>query len=111
MPSIEKHVAVSHSRTGKDCLELHEWIDKDPATKVERHDVTKIYEYGKMMEEKYGPEGLQEYLRHIHDDFVARFNHVKDDLEKAIAETLAYFGVRSPVLAERTSFSLSIADV
>lgn len=111
MPSIEKHVAVSHSRTGKDYLELHEWIDKDPATKVERHDVTKIYEYGKMMEEKYGREGLQEYLQHIHDDFVARFHHVKEDLDKALTETLAYFGVHSPVLAERKSFSLSIADV
>jgi len=62
MPSIEKHVEKSRQRTGKDYLELHEWIDKDPEKKVERHDITKIYEYGKMMEERYGPEGLQEYL-------------------------------------------------
>ncbi len=96
MPSIEKHVETSRQRTGKDYLELHEWIDKDPERKVERHDITKIYEYGKVMEEKYGPEGLQEYLRHIHDDFVARFNHVKEDVDKAISETLAYFGVKPP---------------
>ncbi|MEW6110977.1 MAG: HDIG domain-containing metalloprotein [Thermodesulfobacteriota bacterium] len=97
MPSIEKHVEISRRRTGKDYLDLHEWIDKDPATKVERHDITKIYEYGKMMDEKYGPEGLQEYLQHIHDDFVARFNHVKEDVDKAIAESLSYFGVKPPV--------------
>ena len=47
-----------------------------------------------MIEEKYGPEGLQEYLRHIHNDFTARFGHVKEDVEKAIGETLAYFGVK-----------------
>ena len=32
---------------------MHEWIDKDPAKKVERHDITKVFEHGKMMEEKY----------------------------------------------------------
>jgi uncharacterized protein len=112
MPSIEKHVEVSRRRTGKDYLDLHEWIDKDPATKVERHDITKIYEYGKMMEERYGPEGLQEYLQHIHDDFVARFNHVKEDVDKAIAETLSYFGVKSPVKrVDQTEYQIQDADI
>ena len=100
MPSIEKHVETSRHRTGKDYLELHEWIDKDPAKKVERHDITKVFEHGKMMEEKYGLEGRQEYLQHLHDDFVARFNHVKEDVDKAISETLAYFGVKPQVKAK-----------
>ncbi len=60
MPSIEKPAETSRRRTGKDYLELHEWIDKNTEEKVERHDITKIYEYGKMMQGKYGPEGLQE---------------------------------------------------
>src|SRR3972149_6162304 len=107
MPSIEKHVAISRSRTGKDYLELHEWIDKDPEKKVERHDITKIYEYGKMMEEKYGPEGLQEYLRHIHDDFTARFGHVREDVEKAIADTLVYFGVKSDLDSKEKAHGIS----
>jgi uncharacterized protein len=111
MPSIEKHVEVSRGRTGKDYVELHEWIDKDPATKVERHDITKIPEYGKMMEEKYGPEGLQEYLRHIHDDFTARFGHVKEDVEKAIGDTLAYFGVKPDPDAKKKAFGISTADI
>ena len=111
MPSIEKHVEVSRGRTGKDYLELHEWIDKDPATKVERHDITKIPEYGKMMEEKYGPEGLQEYLRHIHDDFTARFGHVKEDVEKAIGDTLAYFGVKRDSDVKKKSYRINTADI
>jgi uncharacterized protein len=111
MPSIEKHVEISRQRTGKDYLELHEWIDKDPATKVERHDITKIPEYGKMMEEKYGPEGLQEYLRHIHDDFTARFGHVREDVEKAINDTLAYFGVKPDPDSKEKAHGISTADI
>lgn len=111
MPSIQKHVEISRQRTGKDYLELHEWIDKDPEKKVERHDITKIYEYGRMMEDKYGPEGLQEYLQHIHDDFIARFNHVKEDVDKAIADTLAYFGVKSDPAPKKEADGLSTADI
>ncbi len=94
MPPIEKHLKISLERTGKDYREVHEWIDGDPAKKTERHDVTKIYEYGQMFKDKYGDEALQEYLQHIHDDLKAKFKHVQDDLEKAVADTLAYFGVK-----------------
>jgi uncharacterized protein len=111
MPSIEKHVEISRERTGKDYVELHEWIDKDPATKVERHDMTRIPEYGKMMEEKYGPEGLQEYLRHIHDDFTARFGHVKEDVEKAIGDTLAYFGVKPDPDTKKKVYGINTDDI
>lgn len=111
MPSIEKHFETSRKRTGKDYLELHEWIDKDPEKKVERHDITKIYEYGKMMEDKYGPEGLQEYLQHIHDDFTARFGHVKEDVEKAIDDTLAYFGVKPDPDSKPKAHGIDTADI
>lgn len=111
MPSIEKHTEISRRKTGNDYLELHEWIDKDPEKKVERHDITKIYEYGKMMEEKYGHEGLQEYLQHIHDDFTARFGHVKEDVEKAISDTLAYFGVKPDPDAKKKAYGLCTADI
>jgi uncharacterized protein len=111
MPSIEKHVETSRRRTGKDYLELHEWIDKDPEKKVERHDITKMYEYGKMMEEKYGAEGLQEYLQHIHDDFVARFGHVREDVDKAITETLAYFGVKPTSAADNKDYRINADDI
>jgi uncharacterized protein len=92
-------------------LELHEWIDKDPEKKVERHDRTKIYEYGKMMEAKFGVEGLQEYLRHIHDEFTARFAHVKEDMKKGIGATLAYFGVKPDPDAKTGAYGISTADI
>lgn len=56
MPPINDHLKTSMERTGKDYREVHEWIDADPAKKAERHDITKIYEYGKMMEERHGKE-------------------------------------------------------
>lgn len=94
MPPIEKHLKISLERTGKEYREVHEWIDGDPAKKAERHDITKIHEYGQMFKEKYGDEALQEYVQHIHDDVKSKFSHVQEDLEKAVAETLAYFGVK-----------------
>ncbi len=94
MPLIEKHLKASIEKTGKDYKDVHEWLDLDPQKKAERHDITKIYEYGKMIEEKYGKEALQEYIRHIHDDVKSKFEHIQDDLDKAIADTLAYFGVK-----------------
>lgn len=94
MPPVEKHLKTSLERTGNEYRELHEWLDGDPEKKAERHDITKIYEYGKIIEEKYGKEGLQEYIQHIHDDVKAKFQHLLQDFEKAIAEALEYFGVR-----------------
>ena len=94
MPPVDKHIKTSLEKTGKEYKDIHEWLDKDPETKAERHDITKIYEYGKMIEEKYGQEALQEYIRHIHDDVKAKFEHMREDLEKALVETLAYFGVK-----------------
>lgn len=93
MPPVTIHLKTSSERTGNEYRELHEWLD-DPEKKIERHDITKIYEYGKMIEEKYGKEGLQEYIQHIHDDIKAKFNHIQHDLEKAIQDALAYFGVQ-----------------
>lgn len=94
MPPIDKHIKTSIDRTGQEYRELHEWLDGDPEKKAERHDITKIYEYGKVIEEKYGKEALQEYILHIHDDVKAKFEHVQHDLEKMTADTLAYFGVK-----------------
>jgi hypothetical protein len=94
MPPVAEHLRASKERTGKEYQELHEWLDSDPEKKAERHDITRIYEYGKVIEERYGKEGLQEYIRHIHDDVKAKFEHIQHDLERALADTLAYFGIK-----------------
>jgi hypothetical protein len=94
MPTIDKHIVISREKTGKDFREIHEWLDKDPEKKAERHDITKIYENGKIIEEQYGKEGLEEYIRHLHDDVKTKFEHMQHDIEKMLADTLAYFGVK-----------------
>lgn len=94
MPPLDKHLKTSVEKTGKDFKAVHEWIDDDPLKKAERHDITRIFEYGKMFEEQYGKEAREEYIRHIHDDVKAKFDHVREDLEKSLSETLAYFGVK-----------------
>ncbi len=93
MPSIETHVKKSLEITGKEYRDIHEWID-DPEHKNERHDIIRILEFGKMFEEKYGREGAQEYIQHIHDDLNSRFEHLIEDVEKMVKENLSYFGAK-----------------
>ena len=83
MPTIDVHTKTSIERTGKDYKDVHEWVDKDAAKKVERHDVTKMPQNIKEVELVWGEEGVREYVQHIHDD-----------IKKRIADTLAYFGVK-----------------
>jgi hypothetical protein len=45
MPNIEEHSRISLARTGKDYAEIHEWMDRDPEKKVERHNVSRICEF------------------------------------------------------------------
>ena len=95
MPSIEKHVEISRLRTGEDYRELHEWMDADPNKKAERHDVTRICEYGQLMKAKYGDEGLEEYVQHISDDVITRFLLGKADVDSAITAQVALHHLKS----------------
>jgi len=93
MPSIEKHRTISLERTGRDYKEVHEWID-DPERKNERHDITKVLEFSRMFEEKFGPEAAQEYVQHLADDLNGKFNHLVEDVQGLVDQTLAYFGAK-----------------
>jgi hypothetical protein len=93
MPAIEKHAQISHARTGKPYREVHEWID-DPAHKAERHDITRVLEFSRMFEEKYGPEAAREYVQHLADDLNGKFNHLVEDIQNLVDKTLAYFGAK-----------------
>jgi hypothetical protein len=94
MPPVPGHTKSSLERTGKEYREVHEWLDIDPQKKAERHDITKLFEYGKIIEEKYGAEGREEYIRHLHDDIKAKFIHLQHDFEKQMSDILSYFGVK-----------------
>ena len=47
-----------------------------------------------MFEQKYGEEGAQEYIKHIHDDLNGKFEHLLEDMEKMVKDTLSYFGAK-----------------
>lgn len=91
MPSIEKHLEASLIRTGNEHRNVHEWLDGDPEKAAERHDITRIYEYGKMFEQEHGSEALAEYIEHIREDVVGKLRGLGRD-EKTMLEALAYFG-------------------
>ena len=81
MPTINEHFELSLKRTGKEYKELHRWIEGVNSTKdekEERHNIIKIPEFISFIEEKFGKEGVREYLYHI-----------KEDYEKARAYRLA----------------------
>jgi len=90
MPNIEEHVKISLARTGKDYAQIHEWMDKDPGKKAERHDVSRICEFGSIIRAKYGEEGLNEYVQHIYDDVIARYMRGKEIIGTAISASLAH---------------------
>ena len=93
MPSIEKHVEISMQRTNKTYREVHEWID-EPQHKNERHDITRVLEFSRMFEERYGEEAAREYVQHLADDLNGKFNHLVEDVKVLVDKTLVYFGAR-----------------
>lgn len=91
MPPTDKHYQSSKERTGEEHREVHDWLDGDPDKLAERHDITKIYEHGRMIEEQHGSVALAEYIEHIRWDIEAKFSSLASD-EVAMSVALAYFG-------------------
>ncbi len=83
MPKLDVNIKTSLERTGKECRDVHEWIDNDDEKKLDRHDITKIPDNIKEVERQWGEEGVREFVRHIHDD-----------IRKRTDDTPARFGVK-----------------
>lgn len=71
MPSIQAHCKNSLSRTGKSFEELHGWMDEPGEIlgmdhRRVRHDLSYLEE----VREKFGIEGVREFLRHIGEDYL-----------------------------------------
>jgi uncharacterized protein len=112
MPIIEKHVEISRQRTGKDYLELHEWMDADPGKKSERHDVTRICEYGQLMREKYGDEGLEEFVQHIYDDITEKYMRGRLEITGAVQAQVAAADLRNRLAGgDGASCNIRVTDV
>ncbi len=72
MPPINEHVKLSLKRTGKSYKELHKWIEgvgASPKDHRERHDILKIPQFLPIIEKRFGKEGVEEYLKHIKEDY------------------------------------------
>lgn len=82
MPPLDAHLKNSKQRTGKEYEELHHWIDDDKTKSTEIHDISKIPENIRYVREKWGEEGVKEFVLHI-----------KEDMEHRIKENLQYFGL------------------
>jgi len=93
MPPTEKHLATSMKRTGKDFAELHHWID-DSLHKNERHDFTRIWDFGPGIFERFGEEGVREYIEHLREDMEKKLNKTRQDNQEVFDDACAYFGIK-----------------
>lgn len=92
MPPTDQHYESSRKRTGKEYREVHEWLDSnDPDKAAEHHDITRMHEHGRMIEEQYGSEALAEYIEHVREDVHSKLSRLAKD-ESEMAEALAFFG-------------------
>jgi len=70
MPNFKTHCRSSKERTGKDFADIHKWMDEgqaylDKDHRFERHSTS----YIKFVMEKWGKEGVIEFLNHIIEDY------------------------------------------
>jgi len=92
MPPTEKHFEISLTRTGKDYADLHRWID-DPDNKNERHDFTRIWDFGPGIAARFGEEGVREYIEHLRVDMERKFKKLRHQYKDAMQEAQIYFGI------------------
>lgn len=93
MPPTEKHFAMSLERTGKDYADLHRWIDA-AEHKNERHDFTRIWEFGPQLAAQYGEEGVKEYIEHLREDMEKKFKKIRHEYKAAMHDAQIYFGIK-----------------
>ena len=115
MPKTDVHIAASKRKTGTPHEAVHGFVDFEPK-KPARHDVTKMVDYSRLIETRYGSEAAQELVQHIHDDMQGKFKDfvgmlrkrsselskgdapsalstLVSEAEKKLADILAYFGI------------------
>jgi hypothetical protein len=52
----------------------------------------RVLEFSRMFEEKCGEEATRECVQHLGDDLNGKFNHLVEDVQALMDQTLAYFG-------------------
>jgi len=54
----------------------------------------RVLKFSRMFEEKYGEEAAREYVQHLADDLNGKFNHLVEDAQALVDQTLSYFGAK-----------------
>ena len=93
MPPTKQHYASSLERTGEEWKEVHDWVDH-PDHKNERHDFTRIADFTPIILEKFGEDGVKEYINHLREDMDKKFAKLKKEYEEKMTDAYSYFGIR-----------------
>tara|TARA_Y100000310_G_scaffold343510_1_gene451502 strand:+ start:5916 stop:6239 length:324 start_codon:yes stop_codon:yes gene_type:complete len=88
MPNLKIHCKSSKERTGKTYEDLHKWMDDgqkylEKDHRFERHSTS----YIKFVMEKYGKEGVKEFLLHIIEDYQDTLNKYDGKCEVCGSDT------------------------
>ena len=66
----------------------------NPDHKNERHDFTRIADFTPIILEKFGEDGVKEYVNHLREDMDKKFAKLKKEYEEKMTDAYAYFGIR-----------------
>ncbi|ADH86630.1 HDIG domain-containing metalloprotein [Desulfurivibrio alkaliphilus] len=110
MPPTEKHFITSLRRTGHDYADLHRWID-DPEHKNQRHDFTRIPDFAPQMVDRFGEEGMREYVEHLREDMEKKFAKINQQYQDGMREAREYFGITARMQADAGDYQLDPKDI
>jgi len=74
MPPYKTHLGTSLKRTGKEYVELHDWLDNDPDKEVKtvRHSLDILPQNIEYVRANWGDEAVTEFLLHVVEDLAMK---------------------------------------
>ncbi len=70
MPPYTQHLVTSSKRIGKDCQEMHDWLDNYPEQKAARHDIEALTQNREYVHSTWGEEAANEFFLHVTEDLL-----------------------------------------
>lgn len=95
MPETEWHIAESLRKTGTPHRAVHRFADHG-TRKPERHDITRLVDFCRLIESRHGAEAAQEFIQHIHDDLQAKLHGFVAALKSRASELSASAAAGTP---------------
>jgi uncharacterized protein len=109
MPKTDIHIEASKRKTGHPHAAVHGFVDFE-RKKPERHDVTRMVDYSRLMESSYGAEAAQELVQHIHDDILCKFQGFIETLKQRAGELSKGDSVAGDSIASRLNTLVAEAE-